>query len=217
MKPWVTLGTDKTLTLQQRDTEFALRQGGQVLMTSQRHNSEEAMAGEGLRGIERESPRVLIGGLGMGYTVRATLDRLPARSQVMVAELSRAVVDWNKTVLAHLAQRPLDDPRVEVRVADLRDVLKREGRFDAILLDVDNGPASVGVISTDGLYTNKGLALMKAALRPKGTLVIWSAGLDEAFLPRFEKAGFGARVVKARARGTGTSRHVLYVGRLPGR
>jgi spermidine synthase len=213
MKPWTTLGTDGPLTLQQRGTEFALRSGGQVLMSSTQQSSELAMANEGLRGLERESPRVLIGGLGMGYTVRATLDRLPEKSQVMVAELSKAVVEWNRGVLAPLAGHPLADPRVEVRVGDIRDIVKREGRFDAILLDVDNGPQALSGTSNSGLYTNKGLAAFREALRPRGSLVVWSAGPDEGFPARMEKAGFQVRITRPSARGTGKSRHVLFVGR----
>lgn len=213
MKPWTTLGKDGELVLQERDGEYVLRTGGQVLMSSARHGSEEALAATGLFGLERQSPRVLIGGLGMGYTVRAALDRLPPTGQVMVAELSRAVVEWNKGVLAPLAGRPLDDPRVLVRVADVSVVVQREGRFDAILLDVDNGPAEAGQSGNQALYSSKGLGLFKAALRPRGVVVVWSAGPDEAFLARLKKAFVEASVRPVAARGTGKSRHVLFVGR----
>lgn len=213
MKPWTTLGKDGALLLQERDGEYVLRTGGQVLMSSARHGSEEALAAAGLEGLERTNPRVLIGGLGMGYTVRAALDRLPATGQVMVAELSKAVVEWNKGVLAPLAGRPLDDARVQVRVADVSVVVQREGRFDAILLDVDNGPAEAGGSGNEGLYSAKGLAGFKAALRPRGVVVVWSAGPDEGFLARLKKAFPDARVRPVAARGTGKSRHVLFVGR----
>jgi spermidine synthase len=211
MKPWTTLGKDGDLTLQERDGEYVLRAAGQVLMSSARHGSEEAMAAIGLRDLEREKPRVLIGGLGMGYTVRACLKRLPDTAQVMVAELSRAVVEWNKGVLAPLAERPLEDPRVAVLVADVGDVVRREGRFDAILLDVDNGPAEAGGSGNETLYSSKSLHAYKAALRPRGRLVVWSAGFDEPFLIRMKKV-FDTRVEPVSARGTGKSKHVLFVG-----
>jgi spermidine synthase len=212
MKPWVTLGKEDGLVLQERGGEYVLRAAGQVLMSSAQHSSEEALAAVGLRDLEREKPRVLIGGLGMGFTVRACLDRLPETAQVMVAELSRAVVEWNKTVLAPLAGRPLEDPRTVVLTADVAAVVKREGRFDAILLDVDNGPAEAGGSDNKSLYSANGLHALKGALRPRGRLVVWSAGDDELFLGRMKKCGFDARVERVSARGTGKSRHVLFIG-----
>ena len=206
------MGKDGALVLQERDGEYALRLEGQVLMTSRRHASEEAMAAIGLRHVERERPRVLIGGLGMGYTVRACLERMPATGQVMVAELSRAVVEWNRGVLAHLAQNPLADPRVVVLVKDVAEVVRTEGRFDTILLDTDNGPAEIGNSGNGKLYTSKGLQAFRAALRPRGSLIIWSAGPEDGFLKRMERCGFEARMEAVGAHGTGKSKHVLFIG-----
>jgi spermidine synthase len=215
MKPWKTLGTDKNLVLQERDGEYVLRINGQVLMSSARHGSEESLAEIGLKGLERDSPRVLIGGLGLGYTLRATLDRMPAQSQVMVAELSPGVVEWNKGVLGPLAGNPLDDPRVEVRVADVAVVVRREGRFDAILLDVDNGPTEASANPNHPLYSSAGIHAFKAALRKRGCLAVWSASEDDQFVPRMKKAGLEAERIKVPVRDRGRAIHWLYVGRLP--
>src|SRR5262249_25019885 len=152
-------------------------------------------------------PQVLIGGLGMGFTLRAALDILPADAIVRVAELVPAVVDWNRGPLAPQANHPLDDPRVEVIEADVAEVIRAaagqnaasfkaagrpasQDRFDAILLDVDNGPIALTAASNAALYAARGLTAARAALRPGGTLAVWSATDDSAFERRLQAAGF---------------------------
>lgn len=221
MLPWVTLASARTpdgadITLRRRGEEFVVRVAGHDLMSSRQHGSEDAMARlacEPLR--QRPAARVLVGGLGLGYTLRATLDALPADASVVVAELVPALVDWNRDVLAPLAGRPLDDARVQVEVGDITRLIRRENeRFDAILLDVDNGPSALTSPGNAWLYREPGLRALQALIRPGGTLVVWSAGPDAAFERRLKAAGFRAESVDvpahAGARGT---RHVLFVGR----
>ena len=207
MKPWKTLATSHApggslLMLQQRDLEYAIRVDGQTLMSSRSTGSERAMAEAAC--ASRSPRKVLIGGLGMGYTLRAVLDLVGANAQVTVAELAQAVIDWNKGVLAPLANSPLDDPRVQVIARDVRKVYK-SGPFDAILLDVDNGPTAMTADSNDSLYDDHGLALARAALHPKGIFIVWSAGPDQKFVRRLENAGFTAT-------SQAIKRHVLFIG-----
>jgi spermidine synthase len=158
---------------------------------------------------------VLIGGLGLGYTVRATLEHAPADARVVVAEIVPAVIEWNRGPLAHLAGRPLDDPRVVVEEADVGRVLRRAGpRWDAILLDVDNGPVALTRKGNHGLYTSAGLQAAKAALRPRGLLAVWSAAPDRRFVGRLNQAGFRAEAVEVPARGVaGGPMHTIFVAR----
>jgi spermidine synthase len=219
VKPWSTLARapgleGQELVLQQRDGVFVIRSGGRELMSSVRHHSEEAMARIGLSGLRAKAPTVLIGGLGLGYTVRATLDALAGAGRVVVSEISEAVVEWNRGVLAELAGRPLDDARVEIARADVAEVMREgKGRFDCILLDVDNGPSAMSAQRNQQLYEAQGIAVMKAALRPGGVAVIWSAGPDDAFLKRLGKAGLEATVERSVARQGGSAAHVLFVAK----
>ena len=221
MKPWVTLAKEtppdgKELVLQERDGVYVIRVGGQELMSSARHGSEEAMAQAGLAGLgSLEPPSVVIGGLGLGYTLRAALDRLPARASVVVVEISPAVVAWNRGPLAPLAGSPLADPRVTVEVAEVGSFLATtRRRFDAILLDVDNGPSALFRAENRQLYGASGLAAFSRTLRPGGALVVWSAGADPRFVADLLKAGFDAQELRVAARsGSGKARHVLIVGR----
>jgi spermidine synthase len=159
------------------------------------------------------APRVLIGGLGLGYTLRATLDALGAGAQVVVAELAEAIVTWNWGPLAHLAGRPLEDPRARVEIADVRHVMRGGAPWHAILLDVDNGPAALTRASNASLYDSPGLAAAHSALAPGGVLVVWSAGPDDRFTARLVQAGFLAEAHPVRAgKGRGT-RHTLFVAR----
>ena len=136
---------------------------------------------------------VLIGGLGVGYTLRATLDVMQPTARVAIAERSKEVIEWNRTVLAHVADRPLDDPRVEVLPMDVRKAYKH-GPFDAILLDVDNGPCAMHAgDENENLYDDHGLAQARSALTRNGVLVIWSAGPEHRFTRRMEKCGFTAK------------------------
>src|SRR5690242_3366412 len=149
MKPWKVIDRAPApgrgeLVLHQRDAEFAIRVNGRELMSSRQHGSEEKMAEVACVGLGARRPRVLVGGLGLGYTVRATLDRLPPDAEVVVSELVSAVVAWNQGVLGPLAGRPLEDPRVKVETRDVGELLRQaEGHYDAVLLDVDNGPEAL--------------------------------------------------------------------------
>ncbi|MGC4114454.1 MAG: hypothetical protein QM765_07555 [Myxococcales bacterium] len=225
MKPWITLAKDRApdgqeLVLQQRDTVFVIRVGGRELMSSARHGSEEAMARAGLADLRREATSVLVGGLGLGYTVRAALDLLPSKASLTVAEMSQAIVDWNRGPLAQLAGSPLSDPRVKVEVADVAKLVsKPRERYDTILLDVDNGPSALANEGNDRLYGRGGLAAFREALRPYGTLVIWSAGPVEGFVKKLKSCGFKAEERLASAQsgaGRKGTQHMLFVARRGG-
>jgi spermidine synthase len=202
------------LVLSRRGEEFALRLGGAELMNSRAHLSEEFLATYGCAGL-REVPgaRVLIGGLGMGFTLRAALGALAADAQIEVAELIPEVVEWNRGPLAHLAARPLDDPRVTV---ELGDVAKRmvPARYHAILLDVDNGPGAFTAPSNASLYSRSGLERARHALHRGGALAVWSVDDDRQFTGRLRGVGFAVTQHEVPSR-IGGPRHVLWIGRAP--
>jgi spermidine synthase len=220
MIPWELLacaevpGGSGELCLYKRRGEFSIRVHGCELMNSRVHGSEDALAEFACARIYgRPSPRVLIGGLGMGYTVAAALQRLDAGSRVIVAELVPEVVEWNRRFLAGLAGHPLEDPRVTLRVADVALVLQEERRaFDAILLDVDNGPAGLTRTDNDRLYDEGGIMAAAEALRPAGVLAVWSAVPDRAFARGLNRAGFQVDEFSVRARGAGGGgRHTIWI------
>lgn len=219
---WERLGSGRvpegeTLELFRRGEELSIRIGGAELMTSRAHGSEDALARLACAAIRgRRAPRVLVGGLGMGYTLRTALDALPPRAVVVVAELVPEVVAWNRGVLAPLAGRPLDDGRVSVAEADVGAVLAREvAGFDAVLLDVDNGPSAVIRAANAGLYTEAGLAALRRALRPDGVAAVWSVAPDARFTARLRWAGFAATLHRVRARGAAGGRpHAVWVARV---
>ena len=223
MNPWKLLGRAQTpgggaeLVLRQRDTEFSIRADNLELMNSRVYGSEEAMAKMGCQNLSKHPrPRVLIGGLGMGYSVRTALDILGDDAQVVVAELVPAVVEWNRGVLADLAGRPLDDRRVELHVGDVVQLIKTaRGEYDAIMIDVDNGAESIVRKGNDWLYSLPGLTTTYAALRPGGIMAMWSAGPQPAFVRLLRRAGFEVDEVKVRARGgsnrKGGAHHVVWI------
>jgi len=222
--PWTVLDSaplpdgSGDLRLKQRGGEFSIMLGSNELMNSRLSGSEEALA---KLTCERLGPsprvRMLIGGLGMGFTLRAALSHLPpdAEVEVEVAELIPAVVDWARGPMAPVFAGCLDDPRVQVTVADVAGVIATaKGRYDAILLDVDNGPEGLTVAGNDRLYGAAGLQAAKAALRPGGILAVWSSGPDHGFTRRLKSAGFATEEVTARARRTGGgARHVIWLAR----
>jgi spermidine synthase len=219
VKPWIVRGRARAegggeLTLHQRDHEFVIRVDGRELMSSRRHGSEDELARIGCAGLG-PSPRVLVGGLGLGFTLRAALEVLPAGARVVVAELVDAVVAWNRDVLGHLAGHPLRDPRVEVIVGDVADAIRAPGEgFDGILLDMDNGPEALVRADNAALYAPAGLAAVRAALRPGGAVAVWSADRDEAFARALRRAGFDARVHDVEiVPGRRGARHAIFVGR----
>ena len=222
MKPWKlrdrtqTPGSEEELRLYQRDTEFSIKAGNYELMNSRLHGSEDALAILACKKITKQPrARVLIGGLGMGYTVRSALDGLGAKAQVVVAELVPAVVQWNREFLADLAGSPLEDNRVTIHETDVAQMIKKaKNDYNAILLDVDNGPRELTRRDNYWLYSVKGLNTAFAALRPEGVLGIWSSGRDPAFAQRLRQAGFELEEVRVPARGGGTSKgggyHIIW-------
>lgn len=223
MIPWETLGRGRApdggeLILYRRGGEFVIRVDGMELMSSRAHGSEEALADVACDGLlGKPGARVLIGGLGLGYTLRATLDRVAPDAKVVVAEIVPEVVAWNREHLGHLAGGPLDDPRSSVHVGDVGALLRTaKERFDAILLDVDNGPVALTRKANQGLYGDGGLAVAKRCLRPRGALAVWSAHPDRHFEGRMRKAGFAVETHEVAARGVaGGPRHTIFLGRLP--
>ncbi len=218
MKPWETVdrarapdGTE--LVLARRGGEWVVRAAGRTLMSSRAHGSEEALAALALARVAK--PRtVLLGGLGLGFTLRAALDRLPPDGRAIVAELVPAVVAWNRGPLAELAGRPLEDPRARLQLGDVRArIAEARGAFDAILLDVDNGPSALAHADNDGLYGGPGVRACRDALRPGGVLAVWSAGPDERYRLRLERAGLEVEEASLPARGAGAPgvRHVVFL------
>jgi spermidine synthase len=217
MLPWEALDRAQLpdggmLTLHRRGEEYVIRVDGQDLMGSRMHGSEELLAQKGCAHLTQvRGARVLIGGLGMGFTLRAALDVLPADAVVDVVELVPAVVRWNRGPLAHLAGGPLDDARVRVHEADVAHVLAAPAsRYHVVLLDVDNGPAGLTSPSNEGLYGEGGLARAASALERGGLLAVWSAADDPRFTARLRRAGFDPRIERVRARGHAGPRHVLW-------
>jgi spermidine synthase len=205
-------GGEGELRLFRRGDDFQIMIGAAELMTSRAAGSEEALAriaAERLAG--RPRPAVLIGGLGMGFTLRAALQALPADAQVTVSELVPAVVAWARGPLAHLFAGSLDDRRVAVAEEDVAATIARApAAWDAILLDVDNGPGGLVVESNDRLYSAAGLAAARAALRPGGLLAVWSSHPDAAFTRRLLAARFAVDEVPVRSAGRKGARHHLW-------
>jgi len=189
--------------------------GGQDLMSTRTHGSADALAEIACTKVAgRERARVLIGGLGMGFTLATALKHLGPDADVVVAELVPAVVGWNRGPAGAHSGYPLRDERVTVRETDVSVVLKDEvGAWDAIILDVDNGPEGLTKGDNDWLYSGPGLHATYQALRPKGLLAVWSAHSDKGFTKRLRKVGFEAEEVVVRAHGGKGSRHVIWVAR----
>lgn len=198
-----------------RGHEFSIKLGVAELMTSRLFGSEEALATLAAQKLlGRPQPRILIGGLGMGFTLRAALVAFGPDARILVAELVPAVVDWARGPMTELFGACLDNSRVELEIADVSTLIRVPGaRYDAILLDVDNGPEGMTQSANDGLYSTRGLRSARTALRPGGVLAVWSQGPDAAFARRFEKAGFAVEEERVRAGGVhGGSRHVIWLG-----
>lgn len=194
-------GNGGEIQLYRRDGDFSIGiVGGGTLMSTHAHQSEDALAELACSKIaHRSRPRVLIGGLGMGFTLAAALRHLGTDAEVVVAELVPAVVAWNRGPLGEHAGRPLRDERATVREGDVAKILKTERRaYDAILLDVDNGPEGLTRKKNDWLYTEDGLTASYSALRPEGLLAVWSAGPDLNFTERLQKVGFKVQETRVR-------------------
>jgi len=203
------------LRLFQRGAEFSIMLGANELMNSRLSGSEEALAEQACDRIgARPGVRMLIGGLGMGFTLRAALARLPSDAEVAVAEIVPAVIAWARGPMATLHGDSLSDPRTRIFEGDVAAAIA-EGGWDAILLDVDNGPDGLSRPGNDRLYGAAGLARARAALRPGGVLAVWSAAPSKAFARRLDEAGFAVDEVVARATRKGGARHVIWFAANP--
>jgi spermidine synthase len=212
-----TLSPDGTvMKLIRRSHEYIMLADGAILMSSRMHTSENELATLACqRARTLEKPSVLVGGLGMGFTLRATLDVLAPEASVIVAELVPAVVEWNRGPLGPLAGHPLKDKRVTVEIGDVAATLSScPGQFDAVLLDVDNGPIAFTTSKNAGLYNNRGIAAAHAALKMDGVLGVWAAQDDREFEQRLRQGRFAVRVQRARG-GLKKSgpRHTLFLSR----
>ncbi len=224
MIPWVQLDTAKVpggdeFRLMQRGDEFWIMVGTNPLMTSRVGGSEEVLADVACAPLtSRPNASVLIGGLGMGFTLRRAEALLAPDAKIVVGELVPEIVTWAKGPLTPVFKGCLEDPRVEIVVRDVGLLIaEAKARYDAILLDVDNGPEGLSRPGNDRLYSAKGLAVAKAALKPGGRLAVWSAHPDEAFTKRLRQAGFEVEEIKARANGKrGGARHLIWLARRTG-
>jgi spermidine synthase len=220
MIPWEKLdttripGTDGELRLMRRGKEYSIMLGTNELMNSRLSGSEAALATLAAKKIEKVAkPHLLIGGLGMGFTLRAALGVLESKAQIVVAELVPAVVTWARGPMAEIFGDSLNDSRVSIRETDVTEIIRsHRGTFDAILLDVDNGPEGLTRKANDALYSSVGLQATHTALRPGGVLAVWSSGPNPAFAKRLRGAGFDVNEVNVRATGRGGgARHIIWI------
>jgi len=204
----------REMALYQQGEDLFVNFDGRELMSTRTHRTECTLARVACRELEKNvAPRILIGGLGLGYTVRAALDALPPEARIVTAEVYEAIAAWNRTHADRLGAT-LDDPRVEIRLADVYEVLAEKRAFDAILLDVDNGPIAETLESNERLYERSGLRRIRAALKYDGLLAVWSAHPDDAFARRLRAAGFSEVRAEIARTGKGKgARHVIFLGR----
>lgn len=208
------------LRLIRRGDDFWIMLGANALMSTRLRGSEEALATLACERIAgRPRPAILIGGLGMGFTLRAALGVLGPDARVVVSELAPAIVKWARGPMAHVHAGSLDDPRVEVALSDVGDLVAASAStYDSILLDVDNGPDALSRETNDRLYDLDGLRRARSALKPGGILAIWSAAPDPAFARRLVKAGFSVEEVAVRAHaGRKGAKHMIWLATAPAR
>jgi spermidine synthase len=220
VKKWTPVDTSltpdgKTISLEEHDGSYLIRVDGAALMSTRQHASEEKIAQLACAHLKgKRGARVLIGGLGFGYTLRASLSALAADASVVVAEILAAVVAWNRRPQLPLAADAMADPRVTVIEKDVGEVIRGEhAGFDSIVMDVDNGPIALSSDGNRRLYSPAGLALARAALRSGGCLAFWSAAPDPAFQLRMTRAGFLVDVTNCRSRSGSGGHHTLFLGR----
>ena len=220
MIPWEKIdtaripGTEDELRLMRRGKEYSIMLGTNELMNSRLSGSEAALATLAAKKIEKiEKPQMLIGGLGMGFTLRAALGILGSKAQIVVAELVPAVVGWARGPMAEIFGASLYDPRVSIRETDVTEIIRsHRATFDAILLDVDNGPEGLTRKANDALYSAAGLSAAHAALRQRGVLAVWSSGPNATFAKCLRGAGFDVNEVNVRATGRGGgARHIIWI------
>ncbi len=204
----------RQLQFTEHDGDYSIAVGGAELMSTRRHYSEDRLAELACEGLRtKRGARVLIGGLGLGFTLKAALTSLGPDAQIVQAEILPAVIAWNRNPAYPLAAKALEDPRVTLAKKDVALVIRQSpGGFDAIMLDVDNGPAALTVDGNKGLYVLPGLHAALAALRPGGRIVYWAAAADQPFERLMEKAGFTVKVHRCRAHVNNGSWHTLYEG-----
>ena len=201
------------LELYSHGADFMIVLERNELMSTRMRGSEEALATMTIARLGRPAPHLLIGGYGMGFTLRAALANLAADARITVAELVPEIIDWARGPMAGIASGCLDDPRVTLRQGDVADAIAK-GRFEAILLDVDNGPDGLVRDENDRLYSHSGLLAAKRALTADGILAVWSAGPDKSFTRRLKEAGFTVEEIEVRARANGKGpRHTIWFGR----
>jgi spermidine synthase len=218
MVPWILLDTAAVpgggeLRLKRRGAEFSIMLGSNELMNSRLSGSEEALAKLACERLgERAAPTILIGGLGMGFTLRAALAEVPPQATVVVAEIVPAVIRWARGRMADMFGGSLDDPRVSVHEGDVGELIGAgPAAYDAILLDVDNGPEGLSRPDNDSLYDTAGLGLARRALRPGGVLGVWSSSRSSAFTQRLRKVGFNVEEVTARAHARRGAKHTVWL------
>lgn len=218
--PFTTIDSVRTadghkLTLYRHQSDFYIYLDGNELMSSRAHGSESALAELACSNLTSGRPRVLIGGLGLGFTLQAALEVLPTTAEVVVAELFPAIVDWHRDHLASLG-RPLDDPRASLYEGDVwAAITEAKRRYDTILLDVDNGPSAFCVDSNRRLYSRHGIEVIREALTPDGTLAVWSTDRDPGFITRLRKAGLETRTEMARGHKGKGARHTIFLASAP--
>jgi spermidine synthase len=221
MLPWILLATTQTtdggaLRLLRRGAEFSIRlEDGNELMNSRLGGSEEVLAAAALERLAgRPTPHVLIGGLGMGFTLRAAQAAAPADARLTVVEIAPELIDWASGPMAAVFGACLSDPRTAIRAGDVGAAIRADaGGFDAILLDVDNGPNGLTRVGNDALYDEAGLRAARRALTAGGVLAVWSAAPDEAFTRRLTRCGFDTTALPVRAGRTRRgARHTIWIG-----
>lgn len=221
MTPRIHLGTAKVpggedLQLYSRGDDFMIVLDRNELMSTRMNGSEIALAEMTIDRLkDANGPHLLIGGYGMGFTLRAALANLGAKAKITVAELVPEIIQWARGPMADVAAGCLDDKRVALHMGDVgAAIIAANGAYDAILLDVDNGPDGLTREGNDGLYSPAGLQASKRALKPGGILAVWSAAEDKKFAKRMEKAGFDVEETAVRARTNGKGpRHIIWFGR----
>jgi spermidine synthase len=226
MRHWTQLGeasipgTDQTLFLYQGKDDFFIKiSGGGELMSTRKHGSEDALGSLPCQRLAHpENARVLIGGLGMGFTLAAVLALVGSKAEVTVAELIPEVVEWNRGPLGERSGKPLDDPRARVHVGDVAKLLRKSrAKFDVIALDVDNGPEGLTKSSNDWLYSSAGIIAAQEALRnTAGIVAYWSAGPDQAFHDRLRRCGFMVEEINVFAHGKKGARHTIWLASVEG-
>ncbi|MDQ7057170.1 MAG: hypothetical protein Q9N62_01350 [Ghiorsea sp.] len=220
MRAWELLDTSavtgqaKEMKLYRRGDEYSIKTGYSELMNSRMHSSEDVLAVLGCKPFRNKpETHILIGGLGMGFTLAEALKHVHEKATVTIAELVPAVIQWNQTHLAHLAGNPLDDKRVQIYEGDVGKLIRNSAQtFDAILLDVDNGPEGLTREENGALYSPSGLKAAKTALKPRGILGVWSAFPEPRFTKRMKQAGFKTTEVPCRAHGKKGSKHMIWLG-----